>query len=55
MQHKLLVLPGVNAKQTIYFDASFIRIDREIRNLQCFEYIQNARHGCRHILGIVTS
>ena len=41
--------------QTIYFDASFIKICREIRKLQRFEYIKNSRHGCRHILGFMTS
>ena len=44
-----------SAKQAIYFDASFIKIGWEIRKLQWFEYIQNGRHGCRHIWGLVTS
>ena len=32
------------AKQTIFFDASLIKIGREIRKLQWFENIKNCRH-----------
>ena len=49
------MFPGKSAKQTIYFDASFIKIGQEIRKLQWFEYFQNGRHGCHHILGFVMS
>ena len=41
--------------QHIYADASFIKFGLEIRKLQWFEYVQNDRHGCRHIWGFVTS
>ena len=31
------------------------KIGQEIRKLQWFEYFQNGPHGCRYILGFVTS